>query len=180
MLATNTRGFRIWQRSWPWLAIVLSLIVTVFTVGNIFYYATYERFIDIFIFGLVEDDTAAVLTTVWQDYPVSRALFFLTLLAIISFKFYRHWQRVINTKPECEINLSTSIIGTLIVLLICFLGMRGSLGTFPLRQSDAQVSEIKFLNMFTPNGLIALNWAFNAHDKTVIFLRQRMKKVSNY
>ncbi|MDE1510612.1 LTA synthase family protein [Serratia nevei] len=169
MLATNTRGFRIWQRSWPWLAIVLSLIVTVFTVGNIFYYATYERFIDIFIFGLVEDDTAAVLTTVWQDYPVSRALFSLTLLAIISFKFYRHWQRVINTKPECEINLSTSIIGTLIVLLICFLGMRGSLGTFPLRQSDAQVSEIKFLNMFTPNGLIALNWAFNAHDKNSYF-----------
>lgn len=169
VFATNRQRFRLWQRFWPWLATVLSLIVTVITVGNVFYYATYERFIDIFIFGLVEDDTTAVLITLWQDYPVIRVLSCLALFAVIVFIFYRSWQRRLNSKPEYRINLSTSLISTFIILSICIVGIRGSVGTFPLRQDDAQVSEIKMLNMFTPNGLIALSWAFNAHNKSSHF-----------
>ncbi|WP_426720915.1 hypothetical protein [Enterobacter cloacae complex sp. 301C7] len=80
-------------------------------------------------------------------------------------------------KKELTLRLSVSIINTLLVILACVVGMRGSVGTFPLRQSDAQVSEVKMLNMLTPNGVIALNWAFNAYAESGNFQQLRMKKV---
>ncbi|SFC66418.1 LTA synthase family protein [Pragia fontium] len=169
LLAISSRSFQCWQRFWPWLAAILSTIVTTVTVGNIFYYATYERAIDIFVFGLVEDDTAAVLATMWHDYPVIRGLLSLALFAVITFWFYRRWQRRLGAKPERKINLPISAISTLVILAVCFVGMRGSIGTFPLRQSDGQVSEVKMLNMLTPNGLIAFNWAFKAHSEDNTF-----------
>ena len=33
------------------------------------YYATFARSIDVFVFGLIDEDTSAVLGTVWQGYP---------------------------------------------------------------------------------------------------------------
>lgn len=163
--AVSRRSFQVWQRFWPWLAAFLSTIVTTLTVGNIYYYATYERAIDIFVFGLIEDDTVAVLTTMWQDYPVIRGLIGLALFAFVAFWLYRRWQRYLSTKPERKMSLPVSAVATLVILAVCFVGMRGSIGTFPLRQSDAQVSEVKLLNMLTPNGLMALNWAFKAHSE---------------
>ena len=74
ILAINKASFTVWQRFWPLLATILSLFITTMAVGNIFYYATYERAIDIFVFGLIDDDTVAVLQTLWSDYPVIRGI----------------------------------------------------------------------------------------------------------
>ncbi|EFL92688.1 putative phosphoglycerol transferase [Candidatus Regiella insecticola LSR1] len=175
-LAVSNRIFLIWQRFWPWVAAILSVIVLIMTVVNVFYYATYERFIDVFVFGLIEDDTVAVLSTVWQSYPVIGVLFCLGLFSIIVFWFYRRWQRWLGTKPKYKISLPISIIITVVILFICFLGMRGSVGTFPLRQHDVQVSTIKMLNMLTPNGLIAMYWAVNAHQKNNQFVTATNEK----
>ena len=164
--SVDRRGFIIWQHFWPWMAAVLSLIVTAITVGNVFYYVTYGRFIDVFVFGLVDDDTTAVLKTVWKEYPVIWVLLFLILFFSIVLKIYLRWQYYLSHKKGGTLRLSVSIINTLLVILACVVGMRGSVGTFPLRQSDAQVSEVKMLNMLTPNGVIALNWAFNAYAES--------------
>ncbi|MDR0806333.1 MAG: sulfatase-like hydrolase/transferase [Enterobacteriaceae bacterium] len=165
IFAISKSGFQIWRRLFPYLAALLSTIVTMFTVGNIFYYATYGRAIDIFVFGLFEDDTVAVLTTMWQDYPVIRGIVALMLFALVVFGLYCRWQRYLSAKPERKINIPVSTVATLVILAVCFAGLRGSIGTFPLRQSDGQVSEVKMLNMFTPNGLMALNWAIKAHSE---------------
>jgi len=113
---------------------------------------------------------------VWQSYPVIGVLFCLGLFFIIVFWFYRRWQRWLGTKPEYKISLLISIIITMVILFICFLGMRGSVGTFPLRQHDVQVSTIKMLNMLTPNGLIAMYWAVNAHQKNNQFVTATNEK----
>ncbi|MCD1125166.1 LTA synthase family protein [Jinshanibacter sp. LJY008] len=165
LLAISPRSFHFWQRFWPWLATLFSTLVMTITVGNIFYYATYDRAIDIFVFGLIEDDTTAVLATMWQDYPVIRGLLGLGLFALLVFWLYRRWQRRLSAKPERRAGLPMGALSTLLILAIGFVGMRGSVGTFPLRQSDSQVSELKMLNMLTPNGLIALSWAFKARSE---------------
>ncbi|WP_159565892.1 LTA synthase family protein [Budvicia diplopodorum] len=165
LLAFNSNNFTLWQRFWPWLATVLSTVVTALTVGNIFYYATYERAIDIFVFSLVEDDTVAVLKTMWSDYPIIRGVLCLLLFTTAAFWIYRRWQHRLNAKIERRSRITVSAISTLVILTMCFIGMRGSLGTFPLRQSDSQISEVKMLNMLTPNGPMALSWAFKAHQE---------------
>lgn len=163
ILAINKTSFTVWQRFWPLLATILSLFITTMAVGNIFYYATYERAIDIFVFGLIDDDTVAVLQTLWSDYPVIRGILCLVAFAIILFKIYRRWQHQLNVRPLRPAGPLVSVILTLVILSVGFVGMRGSVGTFPLRQSDAQISEVKLLNMLTPNGPIAFSWAYKAY-----------------
>lgn len=163
LLALNETSFHLWQRFWPWFATILGTLVTLLTVGNIFYYATYQRPIDIFIFGLVEDDTVAVLQTLWSDYPVIRSVMCLMLFVAAVLWIFRSWQQKISTWSEQRSCIAVSAISTLVILALSFMGVRGSLGTFPLRQSDAQISDVTLLNMLTPNGPIALTWAFTAH-----------------
>lgn len=165
ILALNKTSFTLWQRFWPWLAAMLSTFVIALTLGNIFYYATYGRAIDIFVFGLIEDDTVAVLKTMWSDYPVIRCVLCLLLFATVTMWIYRRWQNKLSTRPEQRSRPVVSIISTLVMLVFCFIGMRGSIGTFPQRQSDSQISEVKLLNMLTPNGPMALYWAIQAHQQ---------------
>ena len=51
----------------------MAMLFTAATVISVFYYATFARSIDVFVFGLIDEDTSAVLGTVWQGYPVLRA-----------------------------------------------------------------------------------------------------------
>ncbi|MDO5640000.1 MAG: hypothetical protein Q4G28_09040 [Neisseria sp.] len=52
------------------LAVLLVALVLLATVANVFYFKVYERQFDVFVFGLAEEDTQAVLKTIWSDYPV--------------------------------------------------------------------------------------------------------------
>jgi len=165
LLALGSRGFETWKRLWPWLAALASTLLAGLTLVNIFYYATYDRCIDIFIFGLMEDDTTAVLVSLWHDYPVLRASFALAVFALLVWLACRAWQRRLDRHPAHPAGLLLATSASLVIVLLCVLGSRGSLGTFPLRQSDAQVSDQKMLNMLTPNGMMALNWAVSAHSK---------------
>jgi hypothetical protein len=53
----------------PWFGWVAFIVASV-AIGNYFYYQTHHNHIDVFAFGLVDDDTCAVLANMWQDYPV--------------------------------------------------------------------------------------------------------------
>ena len=46
------------------------LVAITASVCNYYYYATYGKYFDIFIFGLLEEDTKAVVSSIWNDYPV--------------------------------------------------------------------------------------------------------------
>ncbi|WZB62922.1 hypothetical protein WJ970_06620 [Achromobacter xylosoxidans] len=52
---------------------MMAMLFTAATVISVFYYATFARSIDVFVFGLIDEDTSSVLGTVWQGYPVLRA-----------------------------------------------------------------------------------------------------------
>lgn len=54
----------------PTVATVLSLTAFAAALGNWFYFSVYDRQFDVFVFGLADEDTRAVLKTVWSDYPV--------------------------------------------------------------------------------------------------------------
>ncbi len=70
LLSATAMGWR-WLR---WMAMGYSAIAAflfTFVVSiNYYYYQTYHSFIDIFAFGILDDDQTAILNTIWQDYPV--------------------------------------------------------------------------------------------------------------
>ncbi len=56
------------------LLLGLLLLLLTATVANVFYFGVYERQFDVFVFGLVDEDPAAVLKTMWSDFPVLSVL----------------------------------------------------------------------------------------------------------
>ncbi|WP_271272759.1 LTA synthase family protein [Aliamphritea hakodatensis] len=144
------KGFSAFARGYSLLVI---FGFTLISISNYYYYETYHNHFDIFIFGLAEDDTAAVLANIWQDYPVIRAL----LAAIIATFLLR---LLSAKKPVTTVwSKTTAISYGLIFFSLFAVASRGSVDTFPLRRSNAQISDLNILNKLTPNGLIAISWA---------------------
>lgn len=72
----------------PTVATVLFLTAFAAALGNWFYYSVYDRQFDVFVFGLADEDTRAVLKTVWSDYPVIPCLVALIAAAFVFGKIF--------------------------------------------------------------------------------------------
>lgn len=155
---------KIYQLEYKGLAWSLCLLL-VLTVCNVFYYATYHRQFDVFIFGLWEEDTQAVLKTIVSDYPVVWGSGILILSSVWIHQLYRYWRQWVQqwkwTHDSGTIMSQVAWLVALVAMLV--LGIRGSLGTFPLRQSAAQISPSSTLNSLVVNAPIALHWAWNEY-----------------
>lgn len=141
----------------------LVMLCLLFTVINIFYFMTYYRHIDVFLFGLIDDDTTAIIKTIWLDYPVVWVAVGLMLGSLLVARIEAIWHAFVFRKIR---NVSPAWIKTptlFITLIFIFVGARGGWGVFPLRQSDAQISHYSILNQFVPNGLIAFDWAYKGY-----------------
>ncbi|WP_315708660.1 LTA synthase family protein [Brenneria uluponensis] len=161
--------------SWRWLCRLAPIylgLVTVITItiaiSNYFYYQTYHTYIDIFAFGLIDDDTDAILMNIWQDYPVVIALLTVMLFCLLSVRLGKRAFAPEATPPQPFSRLV--FIGYLLISLMLFFAMiRGSMNTFPLRRNDSQISSITILNKLVPNGLMASAWAMGDRDEDVSF-----------
>ena len=111
-------------------------------VIDIGYFSFYNDRINILIFGIIEDDTWALIKTFWKNYPVLWILFAIYL--IIQFL---NWQ-IRHHFPSGKANSERiSSFGTrVLVLLLLALGARGTFGLFPLGDHDTVVSSVPFLN----------------------------------
>ncbi|MGL5294056.1 MAG: LTA synthase family protein, partial [Aeromonas sp.] len=168
-----------WQKGWdsfsrllPWLLGLCGFIVAAVAIGNFYYYQTYHTHIDLFMFGLIEDDTKAVLGNMWQDYPIVKGLLAAILLALPSYWFGR---KVTRQPAPMQQNVTGKwahgkfLCGVIIFIAMVVVTARGSVGTFPLRRDNAQVSELTVINKLTPNGLMAIDWAIKDHEEDIQF-----------
>lgn len=163
-------GWHLLRRCLPALFGLFAFIVAAVAIGNFFYYQTYHNHIDVFVFGLVEDDTQAVLANMWQDYPIIQSLLLALLLAIPSYWFTA--VTLARTEDGSSLKPWSAIKFYMVVVLsiaVVFIAARGSIGTFPLRRANAQVSELTVLNKLTPNGLMAIDWAFKDRKQDIHF-----------
>ena len=140
-----------------------------------YFYGYFQSHINILIFGLVDDDTSAVMTSVWSDYPIVRiVLVWCTLLVLYSLYIGR-----INKRNYLVVTTSAwiSITGFFVVLGMFFIGMRQSLGTFPLQNHDGSVSQNKDVNLLVINGVWALNSSFDERGKSVDFEQSALSTI---
>ena len=54
------------------IAVGVAFLYVMLSLVNLHYFGFYKTPIDSLVFGLVEDDTAAVLQTIWHDFPVEQ------------------------------------------------------------------------------------------------------------
>ncbi len=144
---------------------------------DFFYYKFFQYHINILFFGILDDDTQAVLSGIWTDYPVVKVFlgmiilyFFLNNILNRIFK-YRIAVPIKNTGIELAVMFG--IIG------LFTLGLRGSIGLFPLHYEDSIISENAFVNSLTLNGVFALKNALKERKNQTIHTEFE-KTISKY
>lgn len=150
----------------PRLLGVIAFLIGAVAIGNYYYYQTYHTHIDVFAFGLMEDDTQAVLGNMWQDYPIIQSLLLSLLLGWLPARWAR---RTLVQRERKPWPLTVFIVYLLAALTLLFVISRGSIGTFPLRRGNAQVSDLLALNKLTPNGFMAIDWAIKDREEDIAF-----------
>lgn len=147
-------------------ALIIFLLISV-SISNYFFYITYGNYFDVFMFSFLNEEKSAVMTSMWQDYPVISSLLVSilgTLICIKSIKYYsEHQLRKISSDIDVS-NKKLISIGIISLLLIVLLA-RGSIGTFPLGRYHANVSTFTPLNTVTPNAFMAIDWARKDYKK---------------
>ncbi|MDD2155940.1 LTA synthase family protein [Glaesserella parasuis] len=135
--------------------------------GNFYYYKTYNNYYDMFMFGLVEDDTKAVLKNIYDDYPViSGSLAVLVLAALPAyFMYYALYQGLLNWDVHWSV-ATLLFVGSFLALAFF---VRGTIRSKPLTKDHAQVSSLAVINKLVPNGVIAVEWAFRDRKRNILF-----------
>ena len=109
---------------------------------DIGFYSFYNDRINVLMFGLIEDDTWALVKTFWKNYPVVPIL-------ILTALFYLFFNRLITRDfaiNRAYPNSISTFKTRAVVLILLLLGGRGTFGLFPLGDHDTVVSSVPFLN----------------------------------
>ncbi len=132
------------------------------------YYAFFQSHINVLIFGFAEDDTSAVLASMWSDHPVIR------WIIIISLAYYIiRWINTVflNSKLQLKLSMRKTALVFLLYIPLHVLLMRGSLTSpFPLQRDDSIVSNHPFINYLVMNPFFALKEAIKDKKNSSAFL----------
>lgn len=164
VLAARPAAHALWLRCLPGLGAVLATLFAASTVVSVYYFATFSRSIDIFVFGLMDDDTRAILATLWHGYPVLRTLALLAAVLGATYWLAQRWGSGIMRARLARRALVPSALRLFLIIGVTVLACRGSLGTFPLNKDDTGISSLRLLNDITPNGISAFFWALSERD----------------
>ena len=155
-----------------------SVVAALYVVGcicNFYYYTTYGSYVDLFVFGLWEDDSTAVLINIWEDYPVIRGSLLAFGVGALAYFTARWFLRspLGRINPQAYWHWGVTALAVVALFLSTFVTARGTLDSHPLKRYHASVSQYKPLNMVTPNVFMALEWAASDYKE-----QQRFEPVS--
>lgn len=139
------RALWLWSGAWAALVSFLSMV-------DMGFYGFFQDRLNTLLFGFFEDDTSALITTIWKNYPVLWILFGLTALTAAQFAFFR-WRARKRAEPLVRGRLvrTAAALGAFVVFFANSLGARGSLGLFPLTEMDTHIASHPFVNLLAFN-----------------------------
>lgn len=155
------------ERSYHRIAAGLAFVFVLLSMVNLHYFGFYKTPIDSLVFGLVEDDTGAVLKTIWHDFPVVGSLF---LVAVLSWgALHVHRRVVARAQPAGALRSRSPWVRGLFIL-VAFLALvfagKGTLREMALQRQHLTVTTSQFLNDMVPNGVIALKYAWDSRGQS--------------
>ena len=130
------------------------------------FYSYFQNHMNILMFGVFEDDTKALFSTIAENYPVV----LVGIGFILIFVFIYFLTKIIVEKKVIgyyieKTKIYIKIILALILLFVNFIIARGSFGLFPLGVDNAEISTNTFINKVAINGIYTLQAAMEARSK---------------
>jgi hypothetical protein len=121
------------------------------------FYSYFQDHINVLFFGLFEDDTVAVLTSIWKNYNVP------VWMAVIFFTHFSFFRLVLFLFSQFDFDLGARKMDKRFpfiflggIVAIAFFA-RGNFSRLPLSIEDAHISSNEFINKLSLNGPICLN-----------------------
>lgn len=142
---------------------VIFFVLFFILIVDFYFFKFFQTHFSQLVFGIKNDDTWAVLVSVWTDYPIIRIFL---LIAIFNIVYGKLLNRILFKNINLNLNnrFKGIVISTLIILMF-LIGLRGSLGAFPLRGGDTSVSSNTFVNRLVFNGVFALKNAYSKSEE---------------
>ena len=145
--------------------VVLGLFVLIL-IADFFFYRFFNDHLNVLVFALFEDDTKAVLTSVWTDYPVMK-IGVIVVISLIAFIVVIRRILKVHLRPF-HWGMMGSIVAVFVCLVLVFTGLRNSWGMFPFRMQNTVVSDNTFINKIGIGGVYALQDAFKEKSESTI------------
>lgn len=146
---------------------IVSFIVVIFAFINYYYYQIYQNKIDMFIFGLKDDDTAALISIIWNDYPVILILLCALVFAILCGYLNSKILKIKFKKSNQPIWIL--IICNIILIYAYTVALRAHPVYNALRASTYQFSTFKPFNEISTNPIMTLSWASKEYKNQANF-----------
>ncbi|RXK01314.1 phosphoglycerol transferase [Arcobacter sp. CECT 8986] len=144
---------------------VCYVVVSLLLCADFGFYSYFKEHINIIFFGLMDDDTKALMETFWENYNVVMILsiFFVYIISlfIIIKKIFSKEDSLIKS----FFGLKYSAVIFLLFFILNFLAIRGTLGMYPLGKMIPNVSTNEFINKISQNGFRAFTSAYGARKK---------------
>ncbi len=137
------------------LAIIGAASLFLLGLVNYGFFGFYGSPINSLVFGLLQDDTWAIVVSIVKDWPVIR--YSLALIIFVGILFVLKKKVLKDGFASQGINRKLADFGWILFCAILFAVLaRGSFGTFPLRQMDLNATTNFFINQAVNNGAQAL------------------------
>ncbi len=141
------------------------VVVSLLLCADFGFYSYFKEHINILFFGLLDDDTKALMVTFWQNYNVVLILaIFFAYLAFLFFSIKKIFS-ISNKNYNSFFTLRISALIFVILFVLNFLAVRGTLGMYPLGKMIPNVSSDEFINKVSHNGFRAFTNALSARKK---------------
>lgn len=151
---------------WRMSAVVIKVWATLFAllaVINFYYYGFYKLPIDSVIFGLADDDTVAVLHTIWRDFPMLQIAVVLTLAVwSANAAALRVGQHALRWLQHHWVRAWHLLLVPVLLVVVLMVG-KGTLKGMALQLDNITATSKPFLNNVIPNGVTALYNAWDAY-----------------
>lgn len=153
------------------LAGTVAVLFVTASLINLHYFGFYKTPIDPVVFGFFEDDTKAIVQTIWSDFPVLGTLAVLagaSWLAIAARQqlYGRLSLRLNRALGERRAPVWATLLGVLLGLFLLVLTTKGTLRAMALGRQNVSVTTSQFLNDMVPNGVIAFKFAWDARRES--------------
>jgi phosphoglycerol transferase MdoB-like AlkP superfamily enzyme len=154
-------------RAYGRIAGALAFVFVLLSFINLHYFGFYKTPIDSLVFGLVEDDTGAVLKTIWHDFPVLWSLLLVALLSYATLKL--HQWLVHHVASDTWLQSRSALLRGVLVFVtfwaLVFAG-KGTLREMALQRQHLTITTSQYLNDMVPNGVIALKYAWDSRRQS--------------
>ncbi|UOF01583.1 LTA synthase family protein [Bdellovibrio reynosensis] len=138
--------------------LMMLFIVTFVSAVDLGFYSFYQDRINVLIFGFINDDTWALIKTMWRNYPIIWIFLGLGVFTYLLGKGLRiHFQQKNEWLPLKlkKISYPAFVLFFFIAFVLNGVGARGSLALFPLSEMDTGISKSIFVNHLSFNGIRA-------------------------